>query len=217
MIVCHSYRFIFLKTYKTAGTSIEIALSKHCGPRDTITPILAPGDEEIRRGLGYPGPQNYTVVRNGAKVGDLGPHTPARVAKQVYPREWETYFKFAVTRNPWEVCASGYARAAAHQRHGGAGFSEYIASADFAARASKWRDIYSIDGRIVVDHVCRYENLAQELEQMRLRVGLPEPLALPNAKSGHRRGHYREVVNPRDAQVIARLFAQEIELFGYEY
>lgn len=33
MIVSHRYRYIFIKTKKTAGTSIEIALSRHCGPR----------------------------------------------------------------------------------------------------------------------------------------------------------------------------------------
>jgi len=217
MIICHQYRFIFLKTFKTAGTSIEIALSKHCGPEDTITPIVEREDEETRRRLGHRGPQHYTVVRDGVKVGDLGPHTPARVAKQWFPREWKTYFKFAVVRNPWEVCASAYAHAAAQQRHGGAGFSEWISSAAFAARHAKGAGIYTIDGRVAVDHVCRYENLAHELEQVRLRIGLPEPLALPHAKSGYRTGHYREVVGERDAQVIAKLYAAEIELFGYEY
>ena len=45
----------FLKTRKTAGTSIEIALSKYCDCKDVITKIL-PLDEKIREGFGYPGP-----------------------------------------------------------------------------------------------------------------------------------------------------------------
>ena len=217
MIVCHDYRFIFLKTFKTAGTSIEIALSKHCGPRDTITPIVEAEDEEIRRRLGHRGPQNYAVMRDGVRVGSLGPHTSARVAKRQFPREWDSYFKFAVVRNPWEVCASAYARAAALKRHGGLGFSEYIASAEFAERRSRAGEIYAIDGRIAVDRVIRYENLNAELEEVRVRLGLPEPLALPHAKSGHRTGHYRDMMNERDAGVIAGLFALDIELFGYKY
>ena len=39
MIVSHSRKFIFLKTRKTAGTSLEIALSKYCGPEDVLAPI----------------------------------------------------------------------------------------------------------------------------------------------------------------------------------
>ena len=40
MIISHKYRFIFVKTLKTAGTSIEVFLSQHCGPDDVVTPIL---------------------------------------------------------------------------------------------------------------------------------------------------------------------------------
>ena len=58
MIVSHKHKFIFLKTQKTAGTSIEIALSKHCGPDDIITPISSE-DEKLRKKFGNLGPQNY--------------------------------------------------------------------------------------------------------------------------------------------------------------
>ncbi len=57
MIISHKYKFIFLKTKKTAGTSIEISLSRYCGDKDIITPIMFE-DEKIRADLGkYP--QNY--------------------------------------------------------------------------------------------------------------------------------------------------------------
>ena len=49
MIVSHEHKFIFLKTKKTAGTSIELALSQLCGPDDIITP-LTQIDEALRAG-----------------------------------------------------------------------------------------------------------------------------------------------------------------------
>lgn len=39
MILNHKYKFIFIKTKKTASTSLEIVLSKLCGKKDIITPV----------------------------------------------------------------------------------------------------------------------------------------------------------------------------------
>ena len=58
MILSHKNKFIFIKSFKTASTSLEIALSKYCGEKDIITPIVSE-DEKIRKMIGYKGPQNY--------------------------------------------------------------------------------------------------------------------------------------------------------------
>ena len=55
MIVSHEHKFIFLKTIKTAGTSIEAALAQICGPDDIITPYRE-ASEKDRKGRG---PQNF--------------------------------------------------------------------------------------------------------------------------------------------------------------
>ena len=39
MIISHEYKFIFIKTVKTAGTSIYHYLAPLCGPDDILSPI----------------------------------------------------------------------------------------------------------------------------------------------------------------------------------
>jgi hypothetical protein len=58
MIINHQYRFISIKVQKTAGASVEIALSQFCGPTDVITPPHKK-DEVLRESLSFRGPQNY--------------------------------------------------------------------------------------------------------------------------------------------------------------
>jgi hypothetical protein len=50
MIVSHSRRFIFIKTRKVAGTSVELFLSQLCSQEDIITPLGV--DEVLRPGMG---------------------------------------------------------------------------------------------------------------------------------------------------------------------
>lgn len=39
MILSRSFGFLFIKNKKTAGTSLEIALSRHCREDDIVTPL----------------------------------------------------------------------------------------------------------------------------------------------------------------------------------
>ena len=78
-------------------------------------------------------------------------------------------------------------------------------------------DLYTIKGEIVVDRVCRYENLQEEMDFLAEALHLPERPRLPNAKSQYRqdRRHYRELLRQQDVQAIASAFSREIEHFDY--
>jgi hypothetical protein len=231
MIVSHEHRFIFIKTMKTAGTSIEIALSKFCGPRDIITPIDAE-DEEIRRALGYRGPQNCTVpfsryslrqwARFAASRGRrrrFFNHMSARQIRRALPRAvWNSYYKFCVDRNPWDKVVSLYFWQ--HKTEPRPSLSDFIASGgiEIGVRRGGF-DLYAIDGEVVVDRVCRYEQLEQELAMLAQRLRLPEVPQLPRAKANTRtdRRHYAELLSAGDSATIARVFAKEIAYLHYEF
>ena len=71
VIVSHKHKFIFIKTRKTAGTSIELFLSRFCGEKDIITPIypvVPDADYHVPRnwrGLYNPLPDLSDALRAG--------------------------------------------------------------------------------------------------------------------------------------------------------
>jgi hypothetical protein len=231
VIISHQHRFIFIKTMKTAGTSIEIALSKFCGPRDVITSI-DPQDEKIRRALGYRGPQNESVpfsqytVRQWARFAMRGGrrrrfvnHMGARQIRGSVPAHiWRSYYKFCVERNPWDKVVSLYFWQ--HQTEPRPTLSEFIRAGgtQVAARRGGF-ELYSIDGEVVVDRICRYESLDEELREVAAHLGWAQVPALPRAKGGTRtdRRHYRELMTPVDREEIARVFEREIRLLQYRF
>jgi hypothetical protein len=52
VILSHQYRFIYIRCRKTASTSIELALSRICGPDDILSAMLRSAHEDLRRQLG---------------------------------------------------------------------------------------------------------------------------------------------------------------------
>jgi len=61
MIASFQHGFVFIKTRKTGGTSVEIVLSSWCGAHDICTPLI-PEDELIRARYGG-SPLNFTGDR----------------------------------------------------------------------------------------------------------------------------------------------------------
>lgn len=214
MIISHRYKFIFLKTNKTAGTSIEIALSRFCGPKDIITPIDTE-DEETRSKLGYSGPQNYLSSTKKSPL--FYNHISAKKVKSLIGKDvWDSYYKFCFERNPWDRVISLYYWN--YKSEPRPSISEFIDSEIPLRLKKRGYMVYTIDGIIAVDKICRFENIADEIEIIRKQVGLPEKLELPNAKSQYRKDKRscRDILSDEDKAKIAQLFRDEINIFGYE-
>ena len=201
MIISHKFRFIFIKTIKTAGTSIEVYLSPHCSADDVLTPIDPPM-------TGHQ-PRNH---------GRLFNHVSAWTLRRALPQDtWDSYFKFCVERNPWDKTISDYCMV--NHRHGGRySLQDYLERGRFAR---SWEQYTDADNRtLLVDRVLRYERLDQELGKVFGELGVPWAGSLNvRAKSEYRkdRRHYREWYDDDQRNVIAGAFADEIREFGYEF
>jgi hypothetical protein len=215
VIVSHEHGFVFMKTRKTAGTSVEIALSRVCGPDDVITPVTD-DDEVLRRAHGGRGPQNFEAPPNLERRAFN--HMPvSMVRKMLGRRKFESYLSFAVERNPWDSVVSLYHWRFRDTEPGS--FSEYVASPAVETFATKNHRIYRLKGEVAVDRVLRYESLESELAAVWSELGLPGSPDLPHAKGGTRprRASYRSYYDDASRDRVAELFAAPIAELGYEF
>jgi hypothetical protein len=230
MIVSHKHRFIFIKTRKTAGSSLEIALSRYCGKKDIITTI-SEEDDLARAGLGYPGPQNYFVpMRYFSRWQVLDMLRNGRSARPIYYRHmgagdvsrllpegvWNDYLTFCVERNPWDKAISLYYWRT-RNKVPRPSLKTYLGSVEPDAISNY--HLYTIDGKIAVDRVLRFERLEDELADLARDLDLPSALALPRAKGDTRKDKrpYRDVIGPEEKEMIDRCCADEIRELGYRY
>lgn len=222
----HLRRFIFIKTRKTAGTSFEIALSRYAGPDDVVTPDT-PEDDLVRLEWGGMAPQNRLVPRTRwgtkewARWGLRRPdrvfynHMPAKDIRRFVGHEtWKSYFTFTIERNPWDLAVSAWAWYSIKRP---CSFEKFVASNTLHHYAN-WR-IYTIQNRIAVDFVIRYEQLAESLADVERRLDLPGPLSLPRAKGEARvdRRPYQAFYGRQERERVARVFRHEIRAFGWTF
>jgi hypothetical protein len=215
MILSHKYQFIYIRCRKTASTSIELALSRACGPDDIVTPIRAPEDEALRPQIGGCGPQNYLNYNGTHRFYN---HMPASEVKLLVGQKvWDSYYKWCVERHPWDKVLSYY-----YHRHRNPAtrppLYTFLESGG-AQRAINFR-LYTIGAEVAVDHIARYEQLTAELARIATLLDLPpEVTILPWAKADSRadRRHYSAVYTPAERDLVEELFADEIALHSYCY
>jgi len=200
--------------------------------RDLLHPLA--GASFVARVLRKPGRtldrSHRVAALNGAQrlkyrpvLGASPEHAHATAVRAFAPQAWRDYFKFCFVRNPWERAVSDWRwrmTKCGRDDIDLAGFLDCLERADFAHPAipQHWDNwpIYTIDHRIAVDFVGRFESLEADLKSVFERIGLPYS-GLPHAKPGGRQRDWRQHYSARERGQVERLFGREIEQFGYRF
>ena len=240
MIASYAHNYIFIKTGKVAGTSVEMALSRFCGPRDIITPIYPP--DEIERKPPAKHAQNFSsdpdLERQHADLADradLGAVWKAQqklqsratytnhmaasdIRERIGEQFWRDAFKFTIERHPYERVIST-ALWWIYDYQGTVDTSPEIlarainVSIDMLTPGTR----YMIDNKVAVDRILRYENLAEDLASIADRVGGDVGANLPRAKSGIRQPHHsvENLLSFEQKRRIVERHAATFERLGY--
>lgn len=232
-IVSHKYKTIFLKTMKTAGSSVEAALVKVCDTKDWVATgsDLEPLDHSFfhtpNRTVSAL-PRERGLKRKISRVyvppaWRLYQHSSAiDVKRNVGAAIWAEYYKITVERNPWDRMLSLWRW---RNPTGALSFEEFLGGIEaghedhgLKGRESSWSNwpIYTIGDNIVADKVIIYSILEEDIERAFKSQGIPVVDPLPKLKAGHRHPT-DEIGKLTDDQIdrIGKLHLREVEAFGF--
>jgi len=206
-MISHQHRCIFVHVPKTGGSTIE--------------DIIWPGERtEEQLWMGF-----VSRFRNKHQTGGLQHLLARQIKAEVGAEIFESYFKFAFVRNPWDKAVSQYAfmanRPDLREMIGmkeDDSFAEYLKKTERHAHVQWEKQIEFLrdeNGRILVDFVGRFETLDRDARIIFKRIGIKcGSIPVTNAS---RRGKYIDYYDDASREWIETHFAEDIQAFGYQF
>lgn len=217
MIICHTHKFIFVKTRKTGGSSLQHFLAeKVCNP--------ARGD--IVTGMSEFSGFNWKGTPLERPDGTAWGHAPMAMAWRILGDAHGDYFKFTVERNPWDKTVSNFLFLNKKQNLEYTDIKQFLL--DDPNRLPTDYDKYaSFSGKLFVTHVYDYENLGKVAQYIVMNCRKkdtsidmfdPEEFAQYSHKSGYREDKpYTDYYDDESRDMVAGAFAREIRMFGFKF
>lgn len=200
-------RCIFIHIPRTGGSSLENVI----WPRPRVESDLW---------MGFVSP-----MRNKYQTGGLQHLFARHVLKEVGAERFNSYFKFAIVRNPFDRLVSQFHYMSKRPdllgyigMKAGDGFSRYlslIADHEHVQWTPQVDFLLDEDGKLAVDYIARFENYETDVRAIlaRLDIAVAE---LPHA-SRTLRGAYARYYSDADRATAERMFARDLSYFHYSY
>lgn len=207
MIISNLHRFVFAAIPKTGTHSVRQALRAHLGPDD---------HEQVRLFVEkkLPFPELAKIGHGHISLQELRP--------VIGEAAFANHFKFAFVRNPFDrfvsYCAFTTSREGSFERDPKAVMRHFLFTApphhhmNFRPQHSFIADA---EGRLLTDALGRVEEMQASYDAICARIGIASTtLGRANVS---RHADYRSYYDQQLIDGVARRYARDLELFGYEF
>lgn len=207
MIVSHRHRFVFTAIPKTGTHSVRHALRTHLGPDDM---------EQARLFV-----EKAFPIPELARIGH-GHISLAEVRPFLGEEAFGSYLKFAFVRNPFDrfisYCAFATSREGTFDRDPKRVMRHFLFTAPPVQHIifrPQHLFITGPDGALLADAVGKVEEMQASYDAIAARIGIATtPLDHANRS---RRGAYRDYYDQETIDGVAKIYARDLDLFGYDY
>lgn len=212
MLYSRSKNFVFVHVWKTAGESIVEALRAYTEfPFNNryATKALRNLPTPAAKALGWKAYLTHDQHLHGPDIRDTMPKAA-----------FDNAYSFGFVRNPWDwtVSAFHYAQQTpANPEHEIA--SSFKTLLDYVAYREdnfpRQQSSFLFEGdKQIVTKVGKFENLAEDFEEITDAIGIKATLPKRNVSSRSR--DWRKYYDDETYDRVARLYARDIELLGYD-
>lgn len=206
MIISAQHRFIFAAIPKTGTHAVRQALREHMGPQDMEQVGLF-----VNRKL--PIPQLAQIGHGHLSLQQVRPY--------FRPDDFDGFFKFAFVRNPFDrfvsYCAFMTREHGQFEKNPQGVMRHFIDNPQWQHILFQPQHMFvtGADGQLLSDYLGRVEQMQESYDEAARRIGIPSrPLEKVNASS---RRNYRDYYDQSLIDGVAKLYARDLEYFGYEF
>lgn len=162
---------------------------------------------------------------NKYQTGGLQHLLARQIRAEVGADIFSSYYKFSFVRNPWDRAVSQFASMAGRQdlrdfigMEKEASFKTYLSLITKRPHV-QWEPqvsfLHDSTGELLVDYVGRFETFAASVFHVLEAIGV-EAKTIPHTQKSQR-GEYATYYDDESRELIAGIYKQDIEAFGYSF